>query len=177
MVKSKIHFILTGGTIDSYYSGSVDTVVPREHSIIPKYIKYLQLYEEFEFSEVCMKDSRDLTIQDLNKIGKTIENSKHKKIIISHGTYTMPNTAKFLEKNLKNKDKTVIITGSMIPLEGFSPSDASFNLGFSIAKLQELSNGIYICMNGRLFLPEEIYIPKKKIEFIKEGRFTSIKNE
>jgi len=121
-----------------------------------------------------MKDSRDITKQDIKNICSTVENSRYKKIIITHGTYTMPNTAKFLEKNLKNKDKVIIITGSMIPLEGFSPSDAPFNLGFSIAISQDLPNGIYICMNGRTFLLEEIHIPQKKVEFIKEGRFTSI---
>jgi hypothetical protein len=62
----------------------------------------------------------------------------------------------------------------MIPLEGFSPTDASFNLGFAIAESQNLTNGIYVCMNGKMFLPDEIYIPQKKVEFIKEGRFTSV---
>jgi len=174
MAKSKIHFILTGGTIDSYYEGSVDTVIPKEHSVIPQYIKSLKLYVEFKFSEICMKDSRNITKSDIKKIYETVENSKHKKIIITHGTYTMPSTAKFLEKNLKNNDKVIILTGGMIPLEGFSPSDSSFNLGFSIAKSKDLPNGIYICMNGRVFSPKEVYIPQKSVKFLKEGRFSSI---
>jgi len=172
-----INFIITGGTIDSHYEGSVDTVVPRKKSIIPKYIKSLQLYQEIEFSEICMKDSRDLTKQDLQNICVAVEKSRCKKIIITHGTYTMPDTAKFLQKNLKDKEKVIIITGAMIPLEGFSPTDASFNLGFAIAKSQDLGNGIYVCMNGEMFLPDEIYIPQQKVEFIKEGRFTSIKEK
>ena len=176
MAKSKIHIIITGGTIDSYFEGSVDTVIPKKHSVIPNYIKSLKLYEDFQFSEVCIKDSRALTIRDIKKICRIIENSKHKRIIITHGTYTMPKTSKFLENNLKNKNRVIIITGCMIPLEGFAPSDAQFNLGFSIAKSLELSNGIYICMNGKLFSPKEVYIPQKKILFIKEGRFSSIKN-
>ena len=62
----------------------------------------------------------------------------------------------------------------MVPIKGFDFSDAPFNLGFSIAKSHDLPNVIYICMNGKLFSPEEIFIPQKKIEFIKEGRFTTV---
>jgi L-asparaginase len=171
MTKSKIHFILTGGTIDSYYEGTKDTAVPNEKSVIPQFIKSLKLYEEFEFSEVCMKDSRDLSKSDVKKILEIIENSPHKRIIIAHGTYTMPDTARYLEANIKNKDKVIILTGSMIPLVGFSPSDAPFSLGYSIAKSQELSNGIYVCMNGKVFSPAEI------VKTLSEGRFSSIFNK
>ena len=83
----------------------------------------------------------------------------------------MPDTARYLEVNLKNRDKVIILTGSMIPLVGFSPSDAPFNLGFAIAKSQELPNGIYVCMNGRVFEPKEI------IKVLAEGRFSSIFNK
>ncbi len=171
MTKSKIHLILTGGTIDSYYEGTKDTAIPNEHSVIPKYIKSLKLYEEFEFTEISMKDSRDLTKSDIKKICETVEKSPHKRIIITHGTYAVPDTARFLEANLKNKDKVIILTGSIIPLVGFSPSDAPFNLGFSIAKSQELPNGIYVCMNGKVFSPKEI------VKTISEGRFSSIFNK
>jgi len=174
MPKSKIHIILTGGTIDSYYEGSVDTVIPKEHSVIPQYLKSLKLYTDFTFSEICMKDSRDLTSQDREKIYQAVKNSKSKRIIITHGTYTIPKTAKFISQNLKIKNKVIIITGGMIPLEGFAPSDAPFNLGFSIAESQHLPDGVYVCMNGKIFRPEEVYIPQKSVQFIKEGRFTSL---
>ena len=83
----------------------------------------------------------------------------------------VPDTARFLEENLKNKDKVVILTGSIIPLVGFSPSDAPFSLGFSIAKSQELPNGVYVCMNGRIFSPKEV------VKTLSEGRFNSIFNK
>jgi L-asparaginase len=177
MAKSKIHFILTGGTIDSYYEGTKDTAVPNEHSVIPRFIRSLKLYEEFEFSEICMKDSRDLAKADLRMICETIEKSSHKRIIITHGTYTMPETARYIESNLKIKDKVIIFTGSMVPLAGFSPSDAPFNLGFSIAKSQELHNGVYVCMNGRVFSAKEVFAPKVAVRKISEGRFSSIFNK
>ena len=167
----KIHIIITGGTMDSYYDGTKDTVVPNNHSVIPQYIKSLKLYDFVKFSEVCMKDSRNLTQLDVKKISQTVDKSTINKIIIIHGTYTMPDTGRYLQENLKKKDKTIIITGSMIPLVGFSPSDAGFNIGFSMASLHNLPAGVYVCMNGRVFSPGEV------LKTMSEGRFNSILGE
>jgi L-asparaginase len=163
-----IHFILTGGTIDSQYDGSKDTAVPTEKSSIPRFLKTIKLSQKIIYSEICMKDSRELNVNDRENILKTIKKSKSNKIIITHGTYTMPDSARYLEANLKNNKKTIILTGSMIPLVGFTPSDAPFNLGYSIAKIENLKKGIYVCMNGTIFKPSEV------LKLIKEGRFTSI---
>ncbi len=170
MPKDSIHFILTGGTIDSYYDGTKDTVIPNKKSVIPEYILGLKLYADFHFTEVCMKDSRQLTKTDMKNVLFAIEKSPSKKIIITHGTYTMPDTSRYLKQNLKRHDKTIILTGSMIPLT-FANSDAPFNLGYSIAKVNELGGGIYVCMNGRIFKPEEV------MKLISEGKFTSIFSE
>lgn len=165
---SSIHFIITGGTIDSHYDGSKDTAVPNKESIIPSFIESLKLYQKTEFTTVCMKDSRELKSEDLQNVLKTINESKHKKIIITHGTYTMPDTARFLKANIERNDQIIILTASMIPINGFSPSDGPFNLGYSIAKLENLDPGIYVAMNGRIFSPEEV------MKVISEARFTSI---
>ncbi|MBT7237718.1 asparaginase [Candidatus Woesearchaeota archaeon] len=169
--KSTIHFILTGGTIDSFYEGTKDTVTTLEHSKIPEYLTGLKLHEETKFTEICMKDSRDLIEQDMENITNAIEESNSKKVIVTIGTYTMPDTAKYLKANLKRDDQTIIFTGSMIPLMGFAPSDASFNLGYSIAKVQDLQPGICVCMNGKIFSPEEV------AKLLYEGRFISIFGE
>ena len=166
--KDTIHFVLTGGTIDSYYNGIKDTVVPNIESVIPNYISGLKLHEAVEFTTVCMKDSREITSQDREKVLICIEKSPHKNIIITHGTYTMPDTAKILKNKLKRKDQTIVFTGSMIPISGFTSSDGPFNLGYSLAKVQELSPGIYICMNGQVFSPEEV------IKSLYEGKFVSV---
>ncbi len=171
MSQKTIHLIMTGGTIDSYYDVTKDTVVPNENSVIPRFIESLKLYDASKFTIVCMKDSRDIVKDDLKKIKDIIEKSNHKKIIITHGTYTMPDTARYLKANLKRKDQTIIITGSMTPLLGFSPSDGPFSLGYAIAKAQDLENGIYVCMNGKVFPPEEV------MKINKEGRFMSIFGE
>ncbi len=171
MKKTTIHFIITGGTIDSYYNGVKDTVEPLSHSAIPAYIKSLKLHENIDFTEVCMKDSRALTKNDMQKVSLAIKKSPHKKFVITHGTYTMPDTAKFVKANVEIKDRTIVFTGSMIPLMGFSPSDAPFNLGYTIAKAQELPPGIYVCMNGRIFSPEEV------VKLLYGGRFISVFGE
>jgi L-asparaginase len=164
----KIQFITTGGTVDSYWSGKHDTAKVNEHSYLPEFFKNLDLYSELDFVEVCLKDSRELTQADVQKVVETVEKSKIKNIIITHGTYTMPDTARYLQVNLKRKDQTIILTGSMTPLKGFEPSDASFNLGYAVSKVQELKPGIYICMNGATFTPDEV------AKSLSEGKFYSI---
>ena len=166
-----VHFILTGGTLDSFYEATKDTAVPLVHSCIPQYLKGLNLYLSTVFTEVCMKDSRDINQKDLKNILNSIQQSSHSKIIVTHGTYTMPDTAKYLKTNLKRKDQTIILTGSMIPITGFSPSDGPFNLGFALAKVAELKPGVYLCMNARIFSPEEV------MKLLHEGRFISVFGE
>lgn len=166
-----IHFIMTGGTIDSYYDGTKDTAVPKEHSVLPNFIAGLKLHIPTVFTEVCMKDSRSITKNDLEEVKKTIETSGSTKIIVTHGTFTMGDTSRYLEANLTRKDQTVIFTGSFIPLDGFTFSDAGFNLGFAISKLNELSAGVYICMNGRVFKPAEV------LKNLQEGKFVSLLGE
>lgn len=167
----KIHFIITGGTIDSYYNGIQDTVVPNEHSVIPEFINSLKLCNETTFTEICMKDSRALNQADREEMLKTLEKIPSKKVIITHGTYTMPDTARYIKANLKRNDQTIIITASMMPIRGFSPSDGTFNLGYALAQVQTLSPGVYVTINGTIFKPDEI------IKIISEGRFVSIFNK
>ena len=166
-----VHFVLTGGTIDSYYEGTKDTVIPSQKSVIPQFMKSLKLYGGVDFTEVCMKDSRDMTPNDMQNVTDVVEHSFHTRIIVTHGTYTMPDTARFLQANLSRKDQVIIITGSMIPMEGFTMSDGPFNIGFAIAKFDELTPGIYLCMNGRIFSADEA------IKVSPEGRFRSIFGE
>ena len=162
---------MTGGTIDSYYDGTKDTVVPNENSIIPRYIQGLKLYNKTKFTQVCMKDSRDITEKDLKKVLREVKKSSCKHIIITYGTYTMPDAARYLQANLKRKDQVIILTASMLPIAEFTMSDGCFNLGYAVAKVQNLKPGIYICMNGKVFASTEV------IKVISQGRFSSILGE
>ncbi|MBT3538750.1 asparaginase [Candidatus Parcubacteria bacterium] len=166
-LKKKIHIILTGGTIDSYYDSTKDTVVANKKSIIPEYIKRLRI-KGVKFTQVCAKDSRDIRENDLKKVLKLIQKSKDKRIIITHGTYTMPDTGRFLKSHLSNNDKVIILTGAMLPLKEFASSDAGFNLGYAMAQAEHLKSGIYVCMQGVTFAPDEI------AKMISQGEFISI---
>ncbi|MDD5022705.1 MAG: asparaginase domain-containing protein [Candidatus ainarchaeum sp.] len=103
-----------------------------------------------------LKDSREIRYKDRQKILDLIKKSTCKMIIITHGTYTMPDTGQYLKDQIKKHSKTIVLTGSMIPLKGFENSDAAFNLGYAIASVQYLSPGVYICMNGKVFDPEKV---------------------
>lgn len=171
MHEKSIHFIMTGGTIDSYYEGTKDTVVPNKNSVIPEYIKGLRLHIDTEFTQVCMKDSRDISIEDMELVRKTVDESPHKFFIITHGTYCMPDTARYLQAHLQKKDAVVLFTGSMIPIMNCANSDGCFNLGYSAAEIFHLQPGIHVCMNGQIFDPAEI------AKLIGQGRFVSIFGE
>lgn len=160
-----IHFVITGGTIDSYFDGLTDKVVPRKKSIIPQYMRAFRLKAPLTFSTICMKDSRELTTTDRKRLLEALEQGPAQRVIITHGTYTMSVTAQYLKHNLKRTDQTIVLTGSMIPLGGVSPSDGGFNLGYSVAQTQVLPPGIYVCMNGRVFQPEEV------IKIVSKGIF------
>ena len=166
--KNKINLFITGGTIDSHWDGKLDTAIIGEKSFLPDYFKELILYADVDFTIVCLKDSRNLDSNDLDNLLKGIEKSSSTRIIITHGTYTMSDTARFLAANLKRKDQTIILTGSMIPLSGFIPSDAPFNLGYAIAEVNNLSAGVHLCMNGRTFNPNEV------AKNLAEGKFYSV---
>jgi len=171
MAKPGIEFVITGGTIDSFYDGTKDNVVTSGESILPEVMGLIKPSTPLVFSTVCMKDSRNLSKHDLANILETIQQSKYSKIIVTHGTYTMPDTARFLQANLKVIDKTIILTGSLIPIKGFSPSDGTFNLGYAMAQAEHLAPGVYVAMNAKVFSPEEV------VKRITEGTFKSILGE
>ena len=108
-MKDKIRFILTGGTIDSRFNGIIDTIEVLEKTSIPDFMDSMKLEDGLSFDVVCMKDSRQLTQEDLKNITKAIQKSKEKKIIVTHGTYTMTDTAKYLKANLKENNKVIVL--------------------------------------------------------------------
>ncbi len=79
---------------------------------------------------------------------KNVNQRKTDRIIITHGTDTMINTAKLIAQTIKNK--TIILTGAMIPIK-FGSSDGLFNIGSALSFIQVIQPGVYITMNGRYF--------------------------
>ncbi|MFZ5535798.1 MAG: asparaginase domain-containing protein [Patescibacteria group bacterium] len=161
MNKTHIHIIKTGGTIEFKDPGyeNVNTQMMKLDTSIDTYLKNMvKPHFAYTIESVCEKDSRDVTDEDRNKLINAIEHTSHSNIVITHGTYTMGQTAKYLNKHFIGKDlkKKIILTGSMIPVVGFSMSDAAFNLGYCMASFDHLKPGVYISMNGGIFKPNEV---------------------
>lgn len=154
--------MLTGGTLDSQFDPSKDTVVTAEKTNVPEYVEKLKLHNPAEFSMLFMKDGREIRYKDREKLLEKVRKSPHKMVIITHGTYTMPDTGQYLKDHLPKNDKTIVLIGSLIPLKGFDLSDAPFNLGYAVAKVQSLRAGVYLYMNGKVFDPDQV--DKNRIE-------------
>ena len=160
--KNKIHIIITGGTIDKVYSPYTQNNIFKEQSCLPNYLSDRINYDlGNNFTQLPMIDSREMDDNYRQKILEAINAANENKFVISHGTDTMVETAKFLQANIKNKDKTIILFGSMVPMVGFYYTDAGFNLGYAMATAQQSDPGVFICMNGQKFTPDSV---KKNIK-------------
>jgi L-asparaginase len=159
-MRNSVHFIKAGGTIefiDPSYDAMNDNMFKLD-STIDDYIKnIIKPHFQYSIESIAEKDSRDITDEDRQKIVNAIDSSPDENIIVTQGTFTMKQTAQYIEQHMKSGKKKVILTGSMIPVKGFVVSDAGFNLGFSVASLWGGAEpGVYICMNGGLFKPNEV---------------------
>ena len=144
----KIKFFTIGGTIDKVYFDSKSTYEVGE-SVLQEILKEANVTLEFEYASLIGKDSLDMTDQDRQVIFDRIRSEKHDRIILTHGTDTMIETAKKLRDI---PDKVIVLTGAMAPAR-FRSSDAVFNIGFAVAAVQTLKPGVYIAMNGRILDP------------------------
>ena len=158
-----------GGTIefiDPDYQKINDKLMKLDASIDKYLSSLINPHFTYDIQTVCQKDSREINQEDLNKLATAIKSTKQENILITHGTFTMKNTAKFLENFIakENLNKKIILTGAMIPIIGFSISDAGFNLGYSLASFAVVRPGVYLCMNGGMFKPEEV---EKNIELLR----------
>lgn len=159
----KIKFFTTGGTIDKIYFDSLSKYKVGKPKV-DNILKDARINFNYEIEPLFRKDSLDITDKDRIAIFNAVSNDKNRYIIITHGTDTMINTASVLKKI---KDKVVVLTGAMEPAE-FKSSDAFFNLGGATAAVQVLENGIYICINGRVYNPEKIQKNRDLLQFIEK---------
>lgn len=155
-----------GGTIefiDPAYD-AINKKLMKLDASIEGYLKHLiQPHFNFSSESVTEKDSRDINQEDREKLANAIETTPHTNIVITHGTFTMRETAQFLEQH-GFSDKKIILTGSMIPITGFTTSDAGFNLGYTIASFASIEPGIYLSMNGGIFHASEV---EKNVELFR----------
>jgi len=148
MKHSAIKIFITGGTMDDLEYELLKDAPCNPQTYIPGKLNTARLTIKYSTEVLIMKDSRHITSEDRKRIHKKCQNCKEDKIIITHGTATMPNTAKYLGQQVQ--EKTIVLVGSAIPINK-KGSDAFFNLGTAIAAVQLLPKGIYITMNGRIF--------------------------
>lgn len=142
-----IEFLITGGTIDKTYN-PLNGELHFTHSYVPAMLQRSRHTANINTHELFLLDSLEMQDCHRQEIVEHCNNSDSDKILISHGTDTMQNTADALMQAAANK--TIILLGAMIPysVEG---SDALFNLGFALSAVQLLPPGCYICMNGEVF--------------------------
>ena len=159
----KIKLLITGGTIDSEEIKKNGDYVYKETYLL-EMLKQGRCKVDIDSQILMMKDSLYMTDPDREKILQNCKDCKENKIIITHGTDTMAETARFLGKNIK--DKTIILLGAIIPYNQKN-SDALFNLGCAVCAAQILPKGVYIAMNGKILIWDNVKKNKKLGEFEK----------
>jgi L-asparaginase len=142
-----IKILITGGTFDKEYD-ELNGKLFFKDTHLPEILKLGRSNLVVGVSTLMMIDSLEMTDADREVIIRHCQKCDEEKIIITHGTDTMDITAKQLGK--ANLNKTVVLTGAMIPYK-FGSSDGLFNLGSALAFVQTLPMGVYVVMNGKYF--------------------------
>jgi L-asparaginase len=147
MTHERIRILITGGTFDKEYNELTGKLYFKE-SHLPEMLKLGRCNLELEVRTLMMIDSLDMTDDDRRIILEHCRASAEGRIVITHGTDTMVETAATLAGHVQ--DKTIVLTGAMIPYK-FGSSDGLFNLGSALAFAQTLPHGVYLAMNGRCY--------------------------
>lgn len=144
----KIKIYTTGGTIDKIYFDQKSEFQVGEPQIL-ELLREANITFDFEVESLMRKDSLDMSDADRALIAGRIRQDPNERILLTHGTDTMLETAKAL---LDIQGKTIVLVGSMQPAR-LRYSDAIFNIGYAVATVQMMPPGIYVAMNGQLFDP------------------------
>lgn len=142
-----IRIFITGGTFDKEYD-EIEGKLYFKDTHMREMLELGRARLEVNIRTLMMIDSLEMTEDDRKLILENCKNVKEDKIVITHGTDTMTVTAKVLAA--ANLNKTIVLTGAMIPIK-FGSSDGLFNLGAALGFVQSLPAGVYIAMNGRCF--------------------------
>ena len=142
----KLHIFTTGGTIDKVYFDALSEFQVGE-TALDAILREANVDFDYDLTPLMRKDSLELTDEDRNQIRSSIKASTAQRILVTHGTDTMPVTAEALKSV---PGKTIVLTGAMQPASQRS-TDAIFNIGFAIACTRILEPGVYIAMNGQTF--------------------------
>lgn len=143
----KIRLLVTGGTFDKEYNELEGTLYFKD-SHVREMLGLGRCRLDLELRTLMMIDSLEMTDVDRESILRSCLAPGSDRIVITHGTDTMAETARFLGERVK--DRTIVVTGAMVPYT-FGSSDGLFNLGSALAFAQSLPPGVYVAMNGRYF--------------------------
>ncbi len=147
MPEEKIRILITGGTFDKEYNELTGELYFKD-SHLPEMLAKGRSKCSVEYRTLMMVDSLELRDEDRAVIADQCGRAPTSRIVITHGTDTMVETARYLAEHISGK--TIVLTGAMIPYM-FGSSDGLFNLGSALAFVQTLPPGVYIAMNGRYF--------------------------
>ena len=143
-----ILILTTGGTIDNLDYDMPENYPEGHKSLIPELLSQARVTSKYRVEELMSKDSRFINDVDRAVMVSACETATEEQILISHGTLSMVETAKYIGQ--KKISKSIILFGSHIP--AINPnSDALANLGAAITAIQILEHGVYIAMNGSIF--------------------------
>jgi L-asparaginase len=156
-----IRILVIGGTFDKEYNELTGELFFK-NTHVPEMLTLGRSRVPVEIRTIMMVDSTTITDEDHDVIILNCLKANEDKIIITHGTDTMVDTAKHIAKKIK--DKTIVLTGAMVPYT-FGSSDGLFNLGSAMAFVQILPPGVYVAMNGRFFNWDNVIKNKKTGEF------------
>lgn len=143
-----ITILATGGTIDKFYSvaGTLDIGKPAARDVLSRVLTDIR----FDIRALIGKDSLDMTDEDRAELVAALNAVEHDQVLITHGTDTMSESARYIAEHAELGSKVVVLTGAMQPAV-MAHSDAGFNLGAAISALNLLEPGVYISMSGRIF--------------------------
>lgn len=141
-----ILILTTGGTIDKLYFDALSEYQIGD-SVVGRLLQTARVTKTFRLVELMRKDSLDLTDADRATIRAVVAEAPEAKIVVTHGTDTMTDTAHALADVA---GKTIVLVGALAPAR-FAESDATFNLGMAFAAAQVAAPGVWIAMNGTVF--------------------------
>ena len=144
----KIKIFSVGGTIDKVYFDKLSDYQVGFPSV-REILGGLPIAFEYEIVSLLRKDSLEMDESDRQLVRENVMAAAEAKIIITHGTDTMVETAKRLAGI---PGKCIVLTGAMEPAH-FKSSDAVFNVGVAVGAVSALPEGVYVAMNGRIFNP------------------------
>ena len=156
-MQEKIKIFITGGTFDKEYN-ELNGELHFNNSHMYKLLKLGRCRLDVDIETLMMVDSIEMSKTERNYIIQKCIEEPINHIVITHGTDTMVETANMLANSIRNK--TIILTGAMIPVK-FGSSDGLFNMGGALSLIQALPYGIYIAMNGQVFNQKNVRKNKK----------------